>query len=310
MKKAFTLCIALILAMSCSVGAFAMEVPTNTVVQNLNGSQQAIKTYTIAPDQDPATLIEEPFELEGFLYTFADIVKKENPIEEVKVHTEVITIETSKKDLFEILANLEPTIAYDDGSFKGTLALDHTSIVTEAAGYATKSYTVTETKTIGQLDRNDMSYVPATTIKDGRTLSLANVDWQVTGTDLVGEALMPSSYQAIATYTAKASYQAATGYITTAEYVGEVTHEGIESVTYTLTYLGTVPPSDTDEAGGAVAHVGAFLSDHWLPLLAGTGLIAAVACGVLLLRRRSAANREEDVDEADEETEQQEELHQ
>ena len=39
----------------------------------------------------------------------------------------------------------------------------------------------------------------------------ANVEWQVTGTDLVGEALMPSQYQAVATYSAKASYQAATG---------------------------------------------------------------------------------------------------
>lgn len=216
MKKAI-LCVLLTLAMS--VNAFALEVPTDTVVQNLNGSQQAIKTYTIPPDQDPATLIEEPFELEGFLYTFANIVKTENPVEETKVHTEIITIETAKKDLSVVLENLEPTIEYDDGVFKGRLALDHTSIVTEAAGYTTKSYTVTETKTIGQLDRNDMSYVPATTVKDGRTLTLANVEWQVTGTDLVGEALMPSSYQAIAAYSAKASYNAATGYITTAEYV-------------------------------------------------------------------------------------------
>ena len=133
-------------------------------------------------------------------YTFANIVKTENPVEETKVHTEIITIETAKKDLSVVLENLEPTIEFDDGNFKGTLALDHTSIVTEAAGYTTKSYTVTETKTIGQLDRNDMSYVPSTTVKDGRTLNLANVEWQVTGTDLVGEALMPSSYQAIAAY--------------------------------------------------------------------------------------------------------------
>ena len=148
MKKAI-LCVLLTLAMS--VNAFALEVPTGTVVQNLNGSQQAIKTYTIPADQDPATLIEEPFELEGFLYTFANIVKTENPIEETKEHTEVVTIETSKKDLSVILENLEPTIEYDDGIFKGTLALDHTSIVTEAAGYTTKSYTVAETKTTASL---------------------------------------------------------------------------------------------------------------------------------------------------------------
>ena len=306
MKKAI-LCV--LLTLSMSVSAFALEVPTDTVVQNLNGSQQAIKTYTIPPDQDPETLIEEPFELEGFLYTFANIIKTENPIEESKVHTEVITIETAKKDLSVVLENLEPTIEFDDGNFKGTLALDHTSIVTEAAGYTTKSYTMTETKTIGQLDRNDMSYVPATTVKDGRTLNLANVEWQVTGTDLVGEALMPSSYQAIATYSAKASYNAATGYITTAEYVGEVTHEGIESITYVLTYLGEeiIPePEQTDGTTDMISNVGDFFIANWPFLLGGAGLIAAVVCGVLLVRnRREARNLDEDA-EVDEESEEQE----
>lgn len=41
MKKAI-LCIALTAALSTS--AFALEVPSETVVQNLNGSQQVIKT--------------------------------------------------------------------------------------------------------------------------------------------------------------------------------------------------------------------------------------------------------------------------
>ena len=306
MKKAI-LCV--LLTLSMSVNAFALEVPTDTVVQNLNGSQQAIKTFTISPDQDPASLIEDPFELEGFLYTFANIIKTENPVEESKVHTEVITIETAKKDLSVVLENLEPTIEFDDGNFKGTLALDHTSIVTEAAGYTTKSYTVTETKTIGQLDRNDMSYVPATTVKDGRTLNLANVEWQVTGTDLVGEALLPSSYQAIATYSAKASYNAATGYITTAEYVGEVTHEGIESITYVLTYLGeeVVPePEQADDTTDMISNVGEFFIGNWPFLLGGAGLIAAIVCGVFLVRnRREARNLDEDA-EVDEESEEQE----
>ena len=89
------------------------------------------------------------------------------------------------------LEQLAPVIEYDDGLYSGTLSLDHTSLHTEATGYSTRSYTVSETKTISQLDRNDMSYVPATTIKDGVTLNLAGVDWQVTGTDLVGEVLPP-----------------------------------------------------------------------------------------------------------------------
>ena len=131
---------------------------------------------------------------------------------------------------------LAPSIPYDDGTYVGKLNLDHTSLVTEAAGYTTKYGSVTETKVIGNLDRNDMSYVPATTVKNGRTLSLSNVDWQVMGTALVGNALVPSQYQAVATYSASTSWKAATGYVTTAEYHGEVISEGIDSVTYTVVY--------------------------------------------------------------------------
>lgn len=302
MKRVIS-CVLLMLVLTSN--AFALEVPTDTVVQNLNGSQQAIKTFTVSPEQDPAALIEEPFELEGYLYTFADIVKSENPVEEKRIHTEVITVETTKDDLALILEQLKPTIEYDDGRFQGTLALDHTSLNTVAAGYATKNYTVTETKTIGQLDRNDMSYVPATTIKNGRTLSLANVEWQVTGTDLVGEALMPSQYQAVATYSAKASYQAATGYVTTAEYTGEITHEGVESVTYVLTYLGT-----KDGIGRTLSDVGGFLTESWPTLVIGAVLGGAVTFGILhtlSVRRREAAaytdSENENTDASEEEME-------
>lgn len=125
MKRVIS-CVLLMLVLTSN--AFALEVPTDTVVQNLNGSQQAIKTFTVSPEQDPAALIEEPFELEGYLYTFADIVKSENPVEEKRIHTEVITVETTKDDLALILEQLKPTIEYDDGRFQGTLALDHTSL--------------------------------------------------------------------------------------------------------------------------------------------------------------------------------------
>mgnify|MGYP000359657685 CR=1 FL=1 len=295
MKKAI-LCV--LLTLSMSVSAFALEVPTDTVVQNLNGSQQVIKTFTIPADQDPQSLME------GYLYTFTDIVKTENAVEESKPHTEVITVETDKNDLALILQQLKPTVEFDDGTFKGTLALDHTSLNTEASGYAAKSYTVSEVKTIGRLDRNDMSYVPSTTVKNGRTLNLANVEWQVTGTDLVGEALVPSSYQAVATYSAKATYQAATGYVTTAEYTGEVTHEGVESITYVLTYLGT-------KVGIAhvLSNVGGFFAANWLVLIVGAAMGAAVIFGIVYVsyvRRHRAAHAETDDGDAsisEEETE-------
>ena len=41
-----------------------------------------------------------------------------------------------------VLKALSPSIEYDDGEFRGTLYLDHSTISTVASGYTTKSYTV------------------------------------------------------------------------------------------------------------------------------------------------------------------------
>ena len=70
----------------------------------------------------------------------------------------------------------------------------------------------------------------------------------------MGEALVPSRYQAVATYSASSSYSAATGYVTTAEYSGEVTAEGIESnVTAAQAAAEQAASSASAAAGSATA---------------------------------------------------------
>lgn len=306
MKK---ICLCLLLTAALTMSASALEVPTSTVVQNLNGSQQVVKTYTVSPEVDAQTLIEEPFQLEGFLYTYADIVKQENQVAERQSHTETVTVETAKKNLDVILEQLAPTMEYDDGTWAGTLALDHTSISTQAAGYTTGSSTVTTTKTIGPLDRNDMSYVPVTTTKNGVTLNLSSVEWQVIGADVVGDVMAPCSYQAVATYSGKSYYKAATGYVTTANYAGEVTHEGVESVTYQVTYLGKEyepEPSPASEEGQPNLLQQVVSSPDFLRnALGGAGVITAVVLTVLLIlsRREVRSLRSEDGETDDEQEE-------
>nr|WP_325305940.1 hypothetical protein [uncultured Oscillibacter sp.] len=104
--------------------------------------------------------------------------------------------------------------------------------------YDGKTYTISDTRQYTGLDRNDPSYVPATVVKNGTTLSLSNITWNTTGTGIYGDTLLPTSYTATATYTASGSRKAATGYVTTASYTGEITAEGVQSVRYTVTYLG------------------------------------------------------------------------
>ena len=292
MKRLRHLALSLLLVLSLATTAFATEVPESLVVENLNGQQRIVKTYVLSPETDPEVLKEPSFDYDGFTYTWAYTTKDEHTFLESKTVTETVTVETGKKDLNAVLEQLAPSIPYDDGEFSGELALDHTTIVTEAAGYTTKSGKVTATKTIGPLDRNDMSYVPATTVKDGRTLSLVNVEWQVIGTDLVGEVLAPSSYQAVATYSASKSYQVATGYVTTAEYKGTVTASGVDNITYTVVYVGTeIVPETPQPTEQPVGERGGLFSVTNAAAIGGTLLLllllsALVGGGVYLFLHR------------------------
>ena len=267
MKKMITV-FGLVLAMSMSlcVGASAASyVADDITYQNLNGQQLAVKVYTLLPDQDPSDLLEADFEHDGYIYSYSDMVKAEQTFNEETLHKEIVTVTTASKNLEDILAALQPTIEFDDGNAKGTLALDHSTLKTEAAGYKSSSYTVTATKNYTGLARNDSSLIDKTVVKNGRTLSLSNVTWSVESTALVGDELVPATYSAVATYSGSAKSTVATGYITTAEYSGKVTASGISSIQYTVTYLGT--PIVIEEEGmdilpvivGIVACAGAIL---------------------------------------------------
>ena len=165
MKSLSKLALCLLLAMSLTVSAFAAQVPDSLVAENLNGQQRLVKTYTLSPEVDPDELKEEDFSYDGYLYTWAYTTKVEHPYLESKTVMETVTVNTAKNDLAQILAELSPSMPYEKDGFSGELALDHTTLSTEASGYTTKYSKTTETKVIGNLDRNDMSYVPATTVK-------------------------------------------------------------------------------------------------------------------------------------------------
>lgn len=272
MKKAIcSLALALSLCMSLGVSASAASYVADDInYQNLNGQQQAIMVYTLLPDQQPEDLIEQDFEYDGYLYAYSGMTKQEQTFNEEKLHTETITVNTGSKDLKDILAELKPTIEFDDGTSQGILALDHETIKTEAAGYKTSSYTVTATKNFTGLASNDSSLIDPTAMKNGRTLSLSNITWSVESTALVGDTLVPATYSAVATYSGTASSTVATGYITTAEYTGKVTASGISSIKYTVTYIGTpilVEEPDTEISA---------------PMAIGGLIVIAVLCGGVL----------------------------
>ena len=258
--------------------ASAQAIPEDVRAENRDGQQYLIKLYTLSPEADPAALTEEPFEWEGLLYTHWKTQREEIPFQITKQHLETVTIQTDSGALEQILAQLAPTLEYSQDGYTGVLTLDHTTIQTQASGYTSQSYTITDTKQFTGLARNDPSYIPATSVKNGTTLKLSDIAWTVTGTGLADDTLVPTSYTATATYTATSSRKVATGYTTTASYTGEITAQGVEAVRYTVTYLGAPleegPPDPLP----------------WWLIPAGALVLLAAAAGIcLLLLGRNAA---------------------
>lgn len=224
------------LVLFCCCG---MKVPDSVEEKQKGDEVEIVKTYTLSPDEDPELLIEEPFEQDGFTYTYESMVQSETVHEQSKLAEKALTFETDTDSLEDILPDIPGSVSYDgEDGYEGELILNTSSISTEAAGYATSSYTVSDTKTYTDLAYNDPSLVPQTVQKNGMTLSLSSVSWQGDGGTGANGTLIPMSYTATAYYSAVGSKTYATGYLTTARYSGDVTLRE-RQITYTVTYAGT-----------------------------------------------------------------------
>lgn len=240
MKRAAPMFLAAMLACAILTGtALAAETPGNArptalypveVTEQTDGDYHRLeKVYILSGADDPAHIPTADFEREGWHYTLLDLTRQEQTDTETKYHTEIVTFDSASKDMDKILPQLAATteITTEDG-YTGVLTLDTTSIKVEAAGYGTSSRTVTATRSYPNLSDADASLIPKTTQEGGRTLTLADVQWQETG----------EFYNAVASYTGTATSKYATGYVITAEYAGEVVKTISGEMIYTAVFSG------------------------------------------------------------------------
>lgn len=213
------------------------------------GVRWIIKTYELAPGENPNDIPREAFEREGWRYELTDIVKKETAAADTREHIETVTVNTDTKEMADIIKLLDPSMDYtsEDG-YSGILALDITTILVETAGTKTSNYTVSATREYPHLSSNDTSLVPKTITDNGRTLTLEKVDWRSGNIETVDFNQLPGSYTAVATYIRTGTKNTVIGYVTTAEYKGTVAKLISGRTTYTAYFAGTditPPPTPT-----------------------------------------------------------------
>ena len=243
--------------------------PAEVRTSEENGMIRLEKVYYLSTRDDPAAIPTGDFDREGRHYTLLDVLKNDLSETDAKDYIEVVTMDSSTKDMAEIIKTLEPEreIATEDG-YTGILKPDYTKITVEAAGYKNNSWTVSASRTYPNLSDADASLIPKTITDSGRTLTLAGVDWQEAG----------EFYNAIASYTGTASGRSVTGYTVSVEYSGEVTKTSRDTVIYTAVFSAenashgethldpeptatpaggepqqTQPPEPAQDSGGSVA---------------------------------------------------------
>ena len=275
---------AALMLLSMSAPALAAAPPSPSIypaevrASEENGVARLEKVYYLTTRDDPAAIPTEDFDREGRHYTLLDVLKNDLTETETKDYVEVLTLDSATKDVGEIIKTLEPEleVVTEDGS-NGILKPDYTTITVEAAGYKTSSWTVSASRTYPNLSDADIALLPKSIEDNGRTLTLADVDWQDASTDYVDGDPLAVRYTAVATYTGTATSRKVTGYTVTVDYTGEVSKTSCDTVVYTAVFSGT----DNSEslATDTVSRESAVRSTKAYLLLIPAGIVALGAAG-------------------------------
>ena len=280
MKRTAVLCLTALLACSLAIPAMAADVlyPVEVTEYMEGDSSRLKKIYVLAPTDDPSLIPTEDFDREGQTYTLLDITRQDQVETDTRDYTETVTLESKTKDMDAILPQLTATLEVDtEEGYTGVLTLDTASIRVEAAGYSTSTRTVTAARTYPNLSDADVSLIPKSIEDGGRTLELADVQWQEAG----------EFYTAHATYTGTASSKPATGYTVTAVYSGEVSRTTNDTVTYAAVFSASPARTQTAATGG--------MNWSWLLVLPAGAAAAGLFFGgkFLLKKHKSKKNWEE-----------------
>ena len=293
MKRVLAFCtLALVLTAALAPAALAAEAgvcyPTS-VTRNEDGTEIR-KIYDLAPEDDPAGIPRSDFEQDGFHYRLIDLLKQELPENEIRAHTETVSVESKKKDMESVLALLpqEREFVTDDG-LTGTLTLQLDTVRVEPSGYGSSTKEVSATRTYPNLAGQDTSYIPKNIEEGGRTLTLADVQWQTDNTAQMDGYAMGDRFSAVATYTGTSTSSYVKGYVVTADYTGTVSRIALNRVRYVAIYEGKaltpLIPAPENPEEPAFQFNWAYIA---IPIAALVAVGGGIAVAIIIKRRKEA----------------------
>ena len=258
MKRILTTLCALVLVMAGSATALAAEAASDSSYYPISVEEYTYgdfdelrinKTYQLSLGDDPSLIPTEDFTRNGRHYYLLDMTRKDEVGVDVQTHTETVTKASDTNNLETILQRLdaEMEVTTEDG-YAGILRLDHTSVQVTTDGYATRTNTLSASRSYPNLSEADVSLIPKSIEDKGKTLALGDVKWSES-TDVDGEGNPVTRYTATASYTGTSTSRYATGYTVSANYTGEVSKANCAVVTYTAIFGSEKAPEESKAPG-------------------------------------------------------------
>ena len=164
MKRIFIILCALALVMAGSATALAADASNTgqrasyypiSVEEYTYGDLDELrinKTYQLSLSDDPSLIPTEDFTRNGRRYSLLDMTRKDEVGVDIQTYTESITQPSDTNNLETILQRLdaEMEVTTEDG-YAGILRLDHTTVQVTTDGYATKTSTLTASRSYPNL---------------------------------------------------------------------------------------------------------------------------------------------------------------
>lgn len=218
-----------------ATNCFAVTLNKTDVTDN---KLNCYRTYLVQSGEQNSFIenIDKEIEVFGDKYTYDSYeVTGGSTQDTIEINT-TKKITSKTKNLDSIINQLETTISYDENGYVGEYILntDNIQIKTNYNGF--REDLIEETINYNGLSRNDLDFLPKQTIKDGITLDLLNIEWEVETTKKIGEYEVADVYTAKCYYAGKQRIDYPNTYSVTAEYTGTATKEIEAPYTYKLKY--------------------------------------------------------------------------
>lgn len=220
-------------------GSLPDFLPQDVQMKTEDGVKLLVKTYEVTSDVTPQSLIESGLTRNGTEYILREVLRETLPgTAEQQTASQIVSVSSESDEREDILSLLPESLDYEENGYTGKLTLDEDSLSTEVKSTSGYTYTVQDSREFAGLERNDPAYIPKTTMKNGLTLTLADVRWSPSPS----ENEQYPAYSATAYYTGKVTGSAADGYLVTAQYSGLVEKAIPGNIRYSIIYEAVPVP--------------------------------------------------------------------